>query len=62
MLARFRARGDVRRRAGSAHGAPGEARGGIAPAGFSRFGERALGRAASSGFRIGLLAGPYDPG
>lgn len=27
-----------------------------------RLGERALGRAASSGFRIGLLAGPHDPG
>ena len=26
------------------------------------FGERALGRAASSDFRIGLLAGPHDPG
>ena len=43
--------------------APGEARRGDVPLRASlRLGERALGRAASSGFRIGLLAGPHDPG
>ena len=43
--------------------APREARGGMLPLRASlRFGERALGRAASSGLRIGLLAGPHEPG
>ena len=43
--------------------APREARRGTLPLRASlRFGERALGRAASSGLRIGLLAGPHEPG
>lgn len=41
MLARLRARGDARRRAGSAHGAPGEARRGCPLAGpFCAMGRR----------------------
>ena len=53
-----------RRRAGRSHRARRERpAGGDVPLRASlRLGERALGRAASSGFRIGLLAGPHDPG